>query len=1027
MSGICASCQRKLSKVDPHKYCPSCIIKDGFSTCSWDKRCKECENLSSINFNLYLRALAKRAADQRYKQRRTSVGSLDSAPSTSGPWGGGSATPKKSVDKDPPQSTSVFDKSRDRSPADDTTRTTDLRQSVDRERHSTSPVTTGLGGDKDHEGTTVPSRSVSRSSNDDRDVVRDDSGHRSRSRLSRDDRSSASSRDSTRHEGVHRRRGRRRYDSDDNYDGDRSTSTVRDPSPRPHGDVQRSRREFLGVQRRSEDSDRTTTSSHFHIDPALIAQITAAVLASTASTKKDSTTPGVHGPSTSTPAPSSTLPQSTSTMDCDDSPPRPPKDIPKSCLLGYLTFYLSYHKTTTNRRVPALRAMAHDMDHNFASALPGQSFCKPPGRSRYPIYGMPFSSPMTRDLDWGLLFKKPAPSKILVEDRHLESMDTAVRHQLQPLAMLLTAIEALSVYFEEKEPQDEDGRTVPSVLTCMQRWISDVLAQSRYVSGQITTARRHGYIDCTDLPDCHGRSLLRAPWSSQQLFDGRTNNVLDKYSREAERDIIISASHNLSRRPPVSNAPRRRYRNEKVQRAFRRDVPRQPSRKRDSDRKGRQVSFSKYPRGGKVPAGEEVRSLPLPSPWLESPPVTLPLDELPVGGRLHHYAHKWVFLNDPYVQNILTTGYTPRLRSTPPLTSSPTFLIPPTDRLTEAIDLLVEKAAVLRLGTSAPSPGSLRRMILPNDFLVSIDLQDEYLHVPIASEFQKYLRFEYQGIHYQWAALPFGISTAPCIFTRIMKTVVEWLHRQAIRVAFYLNDGLQAHQFTEALQEELATTLSLLWYLGWIVNLQKSDLVPTRDLQYIGIRFQTGVNLVMVPQDRWDKIVSSVPRLLHAPAAVHTWQEVLGLLTSAQDLTRRGRLQLRLLQRLLYPHLEFPNLLVPLPAQLRCHLEWWLQPSNVCEGVFMSEPPFILHLFVDASLEGWGAHFGDDQAAGLWSPVEKVLHINCLEMEAVIRAVEFWKLRLRRKRLMIQSDNSSRPLRQQTGNDSVGGPSGPDI
>ncbi|XP_048255268.1 uncharacterized protein LOC125381940 [Haliotis rufescens] len=233
-------------------------------------------------------------------------------PSTS-PGGGESATPKKSVDKDPPQSTSVFDKTRDRSPADDTTRTIDLRQSVDRERHSASPDTTGPGGDEDHEGTTVPSRSVSCSTNDDRDVVRDDSGHRSRSRSSRDDRSSASSRDSTRHEGVHRLRGRRMYDSDDNYDGDRS--------PRPHGDVRRSRREFRGVQRRSEDSYRTTTSSHFHIDPALIAQITAAVLASTASTKKDLTASGVHGPSTSTPAPSSTPPQSTSTMDCDSPSP----------------------------------------------------------------------------------------------------------------------------------------------------------------------------------------------------------------------------------------------------------------------------------------------------------------------------------------------------------------------------------------------------------------------------------------------------------------------------------------------------------------------------------------------------------------------------------------------------------------------------------------------------------------------------------------------------------------------------------
>ncbi|XP_071097835.1 serine/arginine-rich splicing factor 4-like [Haliotis cracherodii] len=265
---------------------------------------------------------ASRATDQRYKERRSSGGSLDSAPFTSGPGGGASATPKESVDKDPPQPTCVFDKLRGCSPADDTTRTTDLRQSVDRERHSATTVMTEPGGDEDRKGTTVPSRSVSRPTNDDRNVVRVDSDHRSLSRSrsrSRDDRSRASSRDSKRHEDVRRLRGRREFVSDDNYDGDRSISTVRDRSPRPHGDVRRSRREFLGVQRRSEDSDRTTPSSHFHIDPALIAQITAAVLASTASTKKDSTTSGVHGPSTSTPAPSSTPLQSTSTMDCDDS------------------------------------------------------------------------------------------------------------------------------------------------------------------------------------------------------------------------------------------------------------------------------------------------------------------------------------------------------------------------------------------------------------------------------------------------------------------------------------------------------------------------------------------------------------------------------------------------------------------------------------------------------------------------------------------------------------------------------------
>ena len=43
-------------------------------------------------------------------------------------------------------------------------------------------------------------------------------------------------------------------------------------------------------------------------------------------------------------------------------------------------------------------------------------------------------------------------------------------------------------------------------------------------------------------------------------------------------------------------------------------------------------------------------------------------------------------------------------------------------------------------------------------------------------------------------------------------------------------------------------------------------------------------------------------------------------------------------------------------------------------------------IFTDASTQGWGAHMGDSQIAGVWTHSEHELHINVLELRAVILA-----------------------------------------
>ena len=71
--------------------------------------------------------------------------------------------------------------------------------------------------------------------------------------------------------------------------------------------------------------------------------------------------------------------------------------------------------------------------------------------------------------------------------------------------------------------------------------------------------------------------------------------------------------------------------------------------------------------------------------------------------------------------------------------------------------------------------------------MVSIDLKDVYLQVPVHLGSRRYLQFVAFGRAYQVKALCFGLSTAPQVFTRVM-ALVSSLHSLGIRILRYLDD-----------------------------------------------------------------------------------------------------------------------------------------------------------------------------------------------------------------------------------------------
>ena len=80
---------------------------------------------------------------------------------------------------------------------------------------------------------------------------------------------------------------------------------------------------------------------------------------------------------------------------------------------------------------------------------------------------------------------------------------------------------------------------------------------------------------------------------------------------------------------------------------------------------------------------------------------------------------------------------------------------------------------------------TLRNVVLAverGEWLASIDLQDAYFHVSIRPAHRKYLRFYLAGQAYQYRVLPFGLSTSPRIFTKVLQPVIASIRRQAIHI-----------------------------------------------------------------------------------------------------------------------------------------------------------------------------------------------------------------------------------------------------
>ena len=270
--------------------------------------------------------------------------------------------------------------------------------------------------------------------------------------------------------------------------------------------------------------------------------------------------------------------------------------------------------------------------------------------------------------------------------------------------------------------------------------------------------------------------------------------------------------------------------------------------------------------------------------------------------------------------------------------------------------------------------------------MVSLDLQDAYLQVPVHHDSRRYLRFVVGGRTYQFRVLCFGLTTAPQVFTRIMAPVSAILHKYGVRMLRYLDDWLILASSEITCLESRDRLLTICTELGIQVNLTKSSLVPTQSLVYLGMEIRSLPFTARPTPVQVSNLLRLIEEFLSTPSPpVSLWRRLLGHLSSLTLLVSGGMLRMRLLQLCLKDQWDFldDQFQVSWSPLCREDLLWWARVAQLREGVSLSLPAPDVSFFSDASDVGWGALVGEHHASGLWSPHQKSLSINMRELLAV--------------------------------------------
>ena len=178
--------------------------------------------------------------------------------------------------------------------------------------------------------------------------------------------------------------------------------------------------------------------------------------------------------------------------------------------------------------------------------------------------------------------------------------------------------------------------------------------------------------------------------------------------------------------------------------------------------------------------------------------------------------------------------------------------------------------------------------------LTKLDLKEAYRVVSVHSSDQRLLAVQWKGSTYIDKTLPFGLRSAPNLFSALTDAMMRFLHKQAVESALhYLDDFLLlGPPGSPGYHRALSITVALCTELGFPVSPKKTE-GPTTSLIFLGIEMDT-VGQLRLPGEKQEHLLAQWMNRVACPTSRGSAKKcallsLLGLLNYVAVAVRPGR------------------------------------------------------------------------------------------------------------------------------------------
>ena len=160
---------------------------------------------------------------------------------------------------------------------------------------------------------------------------------------------------------------------------------------------------------------------------------------------------------------------------------------------------------------------------------------------------------------------------------------------------------------------------------------------------------------------------------------------------------------------------------------------------------------------------------------------------------------------------------------------------------------------------------TLLDLLSGSEFFTTTDLKDAYFSILIHADHYKYLRFEWNSTLFEVICLPFGLSLALRVFTKVLKPFVESIRNKGIRLVIYLDDMAIISSSRELSSREAGIVVQILESLGFTINKEKSVLFPPLKIVFLGYVIDLVARTVSLPEEKLNKLKEQTLSLSRKP------------------------------------------------------------------------------------------------------------------------------------------------------------------